>query len=80
MYSRQEQVHAHRFVIRRIKNALILGEPDALDLPLARAGAALIGGLFLVGLLLVGLFVYGQIKHDQCFAQPTIDCVSGPQQ
>lgn len=79
MYSQQEQVHAHRFTIRRIRAALITGEPDAHEAPLSRAGVALVAGLLLVALILAGMFIYGQVKKDRCKAAPSPSCVAPAQ-
>lgn len=80
MYSQQEQVHAHRFTIRRIQAALIKGEPDAHEVPLSRAGGALIGGALLVALILAAMFIFGQVKKDRCRAAPSPSCVAPAQQ
>jgi hypothetical protein len=80
LYSQQEQVHAHRFTIRRIQAALIKGEPDAHEVPLSRAGGALIGGALLVALILAGMFIFGQVKKDRCRAAPSPSCVAPAQQ
>jgi len=80
VYSQQEQVHAHRFTIRRIHTALITGEPDAHDVPLSRAGGALVGGALIVALILAGMFIFGQVKKDRCRAAPSPSCVAPAQQ
>jgi hypothetical protein len=80
LYSQQEQVHAHRFTIRRIHAALITGEPDAHEVPLSRTGGALIGGALLVALILAGMFIFGQVKKDRCKAAPSPACVAPAQQ
>lgn len=80
MYSQQEQVHAHRFTIRRIRAALIMGEPDAHEVPMSRAAGALVGGIVLVALILAGMFIVGQVKKDRCRAAPSPACVAPAQQ
>jgi Type VII secretion system ESX-1, transport TM domain B len=80
LYSQQEQVHAHRFTVRRIRAALITGEPDAFAAPLSRAGAAIIGGALLVALVLAGMFIFGQVKKDRCKAAPSPSCVAPARQ
>jgi hypothetical protein len=80
LYSRQEQVHAHGFTIRRIRAALVAGEPDTHEAPLSRAAAALIAGALLVALIMAGMFIFGQVKKDRCRAAPSPSCVAPAQQ
>ena len=57
--TRPEQVHAYRFVTRRIVSALLSGEPETTDLPMRRLGMALVGSLMVATIVFAAVGVYG---------------------
>jgi type VII secretion protein EccB len=59
MQSRREQVHAHRFMTRRIVSALLSGEPDSADRPMQRLGLAVLASAMVAMIVFVGVGVYG---------------------
>ncbi len=59
MQSKQDQLHAHLFVLGRVVSALTRGEPDAAEAPMRRFSAAAIGGILVAGLVVAGIAVWG---------------------
>jgi hypothetical protein len=61
VYSSQDKVQAHRFNLRRIRSALIAGDPDVYEAPLSRATTALVAGLAVAMLALLAIFIYHKV-------------------
>jgi hypothetical protein len=58
LYSSRDKVQAHRFTIRRIRSAIIAGDPDVYEIPLARAASAFVVSVGLTILALMAVFVF----------------------
>jgi hypothetical protein len=58
LYSSRDKVQAHRFTIRRIRSAIIAGDPDVYEVPLARAATAFVVSVGLTILALMAVFVF----------------------
>ncbi|WP_329791555.1 type VII secretion protein EccB [Lentzea sp. DG1S-22] len=53
MYDRREQVQAHSFLAARLDSAVLRTDPDAVERPLRRTSAGVLGGIG-VGVLVIG--------------------------
>ncbi|HEX6499549.1 MAG TPA: type VII secretion protein EccB [Micromonosporaceae bacterium] len=62
MQTRREQVRAQRFITRRIVSALLLGEPESLDLPMRRLALALLASAMLASVAFAAVGVYGLLN------------------
>lgn len=58
----RDEVAAHRFRSRRMRSALLTGDPDAPTAPLARLGAGVYGGIVVTVLLLTVAGLYGVLR------------------
>jgi type VII secretion protein EccB len=59
MQNKQDQLHAHTFVLGRVVSALTRGEPDAAETPMRRFSTAAVAGLLVGALLAAGFAVWG---------------------
>ena len=62
MRTRREQVHAYRFVTRRISSALLSGEPETPELPMRRLGLAVFGSSMIGAIVLAVVGVIGLLN------------------
>ena len=58
----RDEVAAQRFRSRRMRSALLTGDPDAPNAPLSRLGAGVYGGILLTVLLLAVAGIYGVVR------------------
>ncbi|HEY5880854.1 MAG TPA: type VII secretion protein EccB, partial [Nakamurella sp.] len=58
----RDEVAAERFRRRRLRAALVQGDPDSPKTPLARLGAGVYGGLAVAVLLLAVAGIYGVLR------------------
>jgi type VII secretion protein EccB len=58
----RDEVAAHRFRSRRMRSALLTGDPDGPDAPLSRLGAGVYGGILVTVLLLAVAGIYGVLR------------------
>ncbi|MGA8115277.1 MAG: type VII secretion protein EccB [Actinocatenispora sp.] len=62
MPTRREQLHAYRFVSRRIVSAMLSGEPESSMLPMRRLGLAAFASAMVGVIVFAGVGVYGLLR------------------
>ncbi|MFI5492933.1 type VII secretion protein EccB [Actinoplanes sp. NPDC051859] len=59
MQTQRDHVHAHQFLMGRMSNALVLGDPDTVENPFSRAVTGLLAGILIAILVVAGFGIYG---------------------
>ncbi|ROP29854.1 type VII secretion protein EccB [Couchioplanes caeruleus] len=59
MQTQRDHVHAHQFLMGRMSNALVLGDPDTVENPFTRAVTGLLAGILIALLIVAGFGIYG---------------------
>jgi type VII secretion protein EccB len=59
MQTRREQVHAHRFMTRRLVSALLSGEPETADRPMQRLGLTVLASAMVAVIVFAGVGIHG---------------------
>lgn len=62
MQTRRDQLQAYRYVVRRVFTAMLGANPESLEQPMRRIGAATLAGILVAVLAVAGAGVYGKFR------------------